>query len=76
LGCSDGIGNRAGVGEGSGHGEGSEGESEDGGCEFHGVEFNEVIWLCGIRWLFDGIEEIVWRGLEEKREDKVVVDVC
>ena len=74
--CSDGIGNRAGVGEGSGHGEGSEGESEDGGCEFHGVESDEVIWLCVIWWLFDGIEEIDWRGLEEKREDKVVVDVC
>ena len=68
MGCSDGIGNRAGVGEGSGHGESSEGESEDGGCEFHGVEFDEVIWLCRIWWLFDGIEEIDWRGLEGKRE--------
>lgn len=76
MGCSDRIGNWTGVGEGSGHGEGSEGENEDGGCEFHGVEFDEVMWLCGIWWLFDGIEEIDWRGLEENREDRVVVDVC
>jgi hypothetical protein len=29
---------------------------------------DEVIWLCRIWWLFDGIEEIDWRGLEGKRE--------
>lgn len=69
MGCGDGIGNWAGVSEGTGHGEGSEDESEGGGCEFHGVEFDEVIWLCGIWWLFDRLEKIDWRGLEEKRED-------